>query len=75
MAAAINGETIAMTRYKKKLGSILSKQNNKQRSHVAYQMVLRTGGHAGTHHNRDYDVVKGKSRKAKHKGKSVSGED
>jgi hypothetical protein len=46
---------------KRKLGKI------KERSPVALEMILRTGNHAGKHHNRDWDVVKGKSRKQKHK--------
>ncbi len=43
----------------------------KERSPVAYSMILRTGNHAGKHHNRDWDVVKGKSRKQKHKNKPL----
>lgn len=57
-----------MSRYKRKLNKVV----RKKRSLIARQMVLRTGGHAGSHHNRDYDVKKGKSRKAKHKGGAVS---
>ena len=39
----------------------------KQRSQIALQMILRTGGHAGKHKNRAYDVKKGRVRKPKHK--------
>ena len=39
----------------------------KERSLIALGMILRTGNHAGKHHNRDWDVEKGKSRKQKHR--------
>lgn len=41
----------------------------KRRSIEAFSMIVRTGNHAGTHHNRTGDVAKGSSRKAKHKAR------
>lgn len=43
------------------------KTKPKNRSAVALQMILRTGGHSGKHKNRSYDVKKGRIRKPKHK--------
>ncbi len=40
----------------------------KTRSMPALGMILRTGNHSGSHHNRDHRVEKaGLDRKAKHK--------
>lgn len=39
----------------------------KSRSLPALGLALRTGGFAGKHHTRDKDVLRGSSRKAKHK--------
>ena len=41
---------------------------SKIRSAAAAALAVRTGSYAGKHKNRSYDVVKGRSRKAKHKG-------
>jgi len=45
------------------------KKTLKRRSFVAQAMILRTGGHAGKHHNRTADLRKGSSRKFKHAGR------
>jgi hypothetical protein len=42
-------------------------KNPKNRSFIALSMILRTGNHAGKHHNREYDTQKGRTRKPKHK--------
>lgn len=44
------------------------KKTPKQRSAAALGLAVRTGNHAGHHHNRSQDVARGSSRKAKHKG-------
>ena len=43
------------------------KPKPKNRSIVALQMILKTGGHSGKHKNRSYDFKKGRIRKPKHK--------
>tara|TARA_B100000131_G_scaffold221323_1_gene212880 strand:- start:56321 stop:56485 length:165 start_codon:yes stop_codon:yes gene_type:complete len=41
----------------------------KQRCVASMMLAVRSGNHAGKHHNRDYDVLVGRSRNLKHKGK------
>ncbi len=40
----------------------------KNRNIVALALALRTGGFSGCHKNRSRDILKGRSRKVKHKG-------
>jgi len=48
------------------------KRQTRQRtpSPVAKGLAVRTGSFSGRHSNRAYDVKRGSSRKAKHKGRA-----
>lgn len=48
------------------------KKHRKRRNPVAEEMIKRTGNHAGPHHNREYDVKKGRERNRKHKKAPVT---
>lgn len=39
----------------------------KRRNQIARQLIERKGAGAGMHHTREHDLLKGRSRKGKHK--------
>ncbi len=43
-----------------------------RQNEIARQMILRTGNHAGKHHNRSHAVATGRSRKSKHKNAQLT---
>lgn len=47
------------------------KKEMKRRSLPSLGLALRTGSFAGKHHTRSHDLLKGRSRKTKHKGVSA----
>ena len=42
----------------------------KNRNFAALGLILKTGGHSGKHANKNYSLIKGRSRKNKHVKKS-----
>lgn len=44
-----------------------------KRNLASLGLALRTGSYAGKHHTRTHDLLKGRSRKQKHKGGEADG--